>query len=222
MKTIYFLLVFVVLFGFIWSNEASGQCEVCQYPYLCSYIDYTVECNGQTFPIQAVICYNCDNNNRAYYVQVLELSYPAELERIMYDPNNPNYNPQCEDALWDNLWLNIRSKAFELCGYVGCPNKVTIYKTFPICGEFIYEGPPGHEFIRKRFHPGACNLRCVVELRVCYDYDTQSFIEEIVSTEYFGECPIWARYPGEVFDLNTSPFRIDCAQLFSSRYCPWP
>ncbi|ROL55879.1 hypothetical protein D9V84_10355 [Bacteroidetes/Chlorobi group bacterium Naka2016] len=131
-----------------------------------------------------------------------------------------NIKPACEDAMWDNLWAIIRSKAFELCGYVNCPNRVTIFRTIPLCGEFIYEGPPGHEFIRKRFHPGNCNLRCVVQISVCFDYNNQTFDEQILSRDYFGECPPQATYPGEVFDPTTQPFRIECAQLWSTRYCP--
>ncbi len=212
MKKIYVFLLFVFLLGFVGLDKASGQCEYCQYPSRCNFVNYTIECNGQTFPIQAVICYNCDNN-RAVYAQVLEISYPAEFEWYYLN------NPQCSDAVWDSLWTNIRRKSFELCGYVACPNTVTIYRTFPICGEFIYEGPPGHEFIRKRFHPDGCNLRCVVEYRVCYNFDAGTFEEEFTSLEYFGSCPRDAGFPG-VIPPGTEPFRIGCAQLWSVRDCP--
>lgn len=221
MKKIYVLLVFTFILGFLGIPKASGQCEYCQYPNICNFVNYTIVCNGVEYPIQAVICYTCNGTPNVYNVQVLELSYPAALERLMYDPYNPN--TACEDAMWDSLWANIRRKVFELCGYVGCPERVTILKTLPICGEFIYEGPPGHEFIRKRFHPGSCNLRCVVELSVCFDYNTQTYDEQLVNLTFFGECPIEAKYPwGRISNPDEPPFRIECAQLWSNRFCPWP
>ncbi|MGB9853175.1 MAG: hypothetical protein ACPLPX_09985, partial [Candidatus Kapaibacteriota bacterium] len=220
MKKIYFALLFALLSGLLSGNKASGQCEYCQYPKICNYVNYSIVCNGQVFPVQAVICYYCTTTPNAYYVEVLEFSYPAELERLMYDPQYRN--PACEDAMWDSLWANIRRKAFELCGYVRCPDRVTLFRTIPLCGEFIYGGPPGHEYIIKKFHPGSCNLRCVVEFSVCYDYNTQRFEEEIVNRTYLGECSDEAKYPWDkINNPNEPPFRIECAQLWESRDCPF-
>jgi hypothetical protein len=86
MKKIYFLLVFVFILGFVGNPKASGQCEYCQYPKICNIVNFNIVCNGNSYPITAVICYEC-TDPLVYNVQVLEFSYPDELERIMYDTN---------------------------------------------------------------------------------------------------------------------------------------
>jgi len=210
MKKIYVVLLISLLLGFVAGSKAKGQCEYCQYPYLCEPISYSIVCNGVTVPLTAWICYDCNNNNQAYYIQVLEIKYEA-----IYEP----YYLQCEDAVWDSLWANIKRRTFELCGYVPCPQSVTVYRTIPLCGELIYEGPPGHEFVRKRFHPGDCNQRCVLQVKICYDFNTNIFREEVISSYLtLPDCPPEAQYY-DIYKL-TPPTRIGCALLLSNPNCP--
>jgi hypothetical protein len=171
MKKIYFALLLTIFLGFVAGNKASGQsgCEVCagysEYQY-CYILDFQLP--GCSTPSHAVFCFDASDCPNGITIQVVEL----------------DSDPACEDASWDYVHQWVKDSVQTLCGYKPCafPPPARIYYSVPICGKVTWLGTVGpNGRVRYRAYPGNCDKRCTFVYDICYDYEHNQQIRNLVT-----------------------------------------
>lgn len=120
MNKIYFLLIFAIIFGFVWNNKSSGQCDECQQPNLCYILTFDLpDCPS----VQAVICYTCAVTHLEAYFEIHIRNVCPGLESDAYE--------YARDWVLNNY--------ATLCGSTPCHvEHARLTFARPICGRVEY------------------------------------------------------------------------------------
>jgi hypothetical protein len=189
MKTIYFLLVFVLLFGFVGLNRASGQpgCEVCFTPWICSTFITTVNCNGTIRTIEVTVCYYCYTTRPEVEVEVLS---------IRGIPVGGNCWEMAQEAA--SNW--ILEHGMELCGTLPCQEGIKTFEIYtPICADLVYHLDGTYDF----FSNSNCEKKCheTYEWCWCSCIPGECFYPETCTEPGIGKVH-WRRIAGPIMEGN--------------------
>ncbi len=159
MKTIFSIIIALIIFGFVVGNKASAQpgCEVCIAPSLCYILTFDLQgCQN----VQAILCYRCGVTRPEVYVELVQISNicPGFFSQVL---------DYVEDWVLEHLDL--------LCGNVPCnEQRITLTLVRPICGKVTWNGE------RHIVEEGGanCNLKCYEIWEWCYCFCTPDFWDE--------------------------------------------
>ncbi|MFN3270911.1 MAG: hypothetical protein ACK42G_10005 [Candidatus Kapaibacteriota bacterium] len=152
MKTIHLLLVFVLLFGFVGMDEASGQpgCEECYAPWRCTTFSLQINCNGVGRTIEYTVCYYC-------YLTLPRVD--AEITSIRGIPVGSDCWRIAQDA--GKNW--ILDNGMELCGTLPCQEGIKTFEIYsPICADLVYHSDGTYDFFS--------NLNCEKKCHETYEW----------------------------------------------------